>query len=190
MESPSEKPLAHPRTAVILALVLAAAAARFAPHPMNFTPIGALALFGGALFASRRLAMLVPLVALAAGDLFTGFQWVYLVVYLSFLVNVGIGRWLGSRRTLGRIGGAVLAGAAQFFLVTNLAVWALAIGNYPRTGAGLAACYVAGIPTFWNAVAGDAFYAALLFGAMALVERRFPAFRPATGLRTDGLATG
>ena len=43
-------------------------------------------------------------------------------------------------------------------------------GIYPRTCAGLAACYVAAIPFFQNTVAGDLFYAALLFGGFALAR--------------------
>ena len=72
---------------------------------------------------------------------------------------------------------ATLAGAMQFFLVTNFALWASSIGSFPKTAGGLAACYVAGIPLFWNTLAGDAFYATLLFGGMALAERRFPVLR-------------
>ena len=49
----------HPRVAVITGIVLAAAALRIVPHPMNFTPIGALALFGGAYFSSKRTAVAV-----------------------------------------------------------------------------------------------------------------------------------
>jgi hypothetical protein len=50
---------------------------------------------------------------------------------------------------------------------------------YPRTAEGLAACYVAAIPFFRNALLGDAFYATVLFGAWALAEARVPALRPA-----------
>ena len=75
-----------------------------------------------------------------------------------------------------RISLATLLGAIQFFLVTNFAVW-LVLGNYPRTGTGLAACYVAGIPYFWNTLAGDAIYAACLFGAFAMAEHLVPALQ-------------
>jgi hypothetical protein len=158
-------------------MVLAAAAIRLAPHPMNFTPIGALALFGGAYFSSKRQALIVPLLSLIIGDAITGFHPLIPFVYASFLVSVAIGFWLRRRRSATRIGAATLAGATQFFLVTNFALWASSIGSYPRTAAGLAACYIAGIPLFWNTLAGDAFYAALLFGGMALAERKFPALR-------------
>ena len=167
----------HPRTLVITGIVFAAAALRIAPHPMNFAPIGALALFGGAYFSSKRTAFAIPLVSLIAGDVFIGFHRLIPYVYASFLVSVAIGFWLRRKRSAPRIGAATLAGAIQFFLITNFAGWAYSIGSYPKTASGLAACYVAGIPLFWNTLAGDAFYVLLLFGGMALAERKFPSLR-------------
>jgi hypothetical protein len=167
----------HPRTLVITGIVFAAAALRIAPHPMNFAPIGALALFGGAYFSSKRAAFAIPLASLIAGDIFIGFHRLIPYVYASFLVSVAIGFWLRRKRSVPRIGAATLAGAIQFFLITNFAVWAYSIGSYPKTASGLAACYVAGIPLFWNTLAGDALYVFLLFGGMALAERKFPSLR-------------
>src|SRR5580698_9869820 len=164
------------RTLLALVIIAIAAALRVVPHPWNFTPVGAMALFSGAILKDRRLAFIVPLVALFAGDIFIGFHKLMPIVYASFLVNVAIGLWLRDRHTIARISAATLIGAIQFFLVSNLAVWAFGL-YYPRTGAGLAACYVAGIPFFWNTLAGDAAYAVLFFGAFALAERLFPAFR-------------
>jgi hypothetical protein len=164
----------HPRIAVVSGIVIAAAALRIAPHPLNFAPIGALALFSGAYFLSRRAAIIVPILSLLAGDLFVGFHPLLLYVYASFLVSVALGFGLRDKKSVSRIGAATLAGAIQFFLITNFAVWAASIGNYPKTWDGLVACYAAGVPLFWNTVAGDAFYTTLLFGAMALAEKRFP----------------
>src|SRR5258708_13277440 len=162
------------RTLVIPGLVLAAAAICLAPHPMNFVPIGALALFGGAYFSSKRQALIVPLLSLIIGDAITGFHPLIPFVYASFLVSVAIGFWLRRKRSIARIGTATLAGATQFFLVTNFAVWVTSIGSYPKTAAGLAACYIAGIPLFLNTLAGDSFYTALHFGGMALAGRKVP----------------
>ena len=168
------------RTLLALALVILAAFLRVAPHPWNFTPVGAMALFSGALLKDRRLAFLFPLVALFVGDIFIGFHKLLPIVYASFLINVAIGLWLRDRRTIARISFATLLGAIQFFLVTNFAVWQL-LNSYPKTAAGLAACYLAGVPFFWNTLAGDAFYTALHFGAYALADRILPALRePAT----------
>src|SRR5215468_5019548 len=93
------------RSLVILAMILAAAALRIAPHPWNFTPVGAMALFSGAVIRDRRLAFAFPLLALFSGDLFVGLYkpGVMLMVYLSFLVSVLIGRLLQNRRTFLRV---------------------------------------------------------------------------------------
>jgi hypothetical protein len=162
------------RTLLALVLIVLAAALRIAPHPWNFTPVGAMALFSGAVLRDRRLAFFFPLLALFAGDLFVGFHKLIPIVYASFLVNVVIGLWLRDRRTIARISLATLLGAIQFFIVTNFAVWQF-LGGYPHTGSGLVACYIVGIPLFWNTLGGDALYAALLFGGYALAERLIPA---------------
>ncbi len=167
----------HPRAALITGIVFIAVALRIIPHPMNFAPIGALALFGGAYFSTRRAAIAVPLLSLIAGDMFTGFHRLVPYVYASFLVSVAIGFSIRRKKSATRIGAATAAGAIQFFLITNFAMWALSIGNYPKNLGGLAACYLAGLPLLWNTLAGDAFYVALLFGGMALAEKRFPSLR-------------
>jgi hypothetical protein len=172
----SEKENLLYRTLLALAIIALAAALRIAPHPWNFTPVGAMALFSGGIIRDRRLAFFFPVLALFVGDIFIGFHRLMPVVYASFLVSVAIGFWLRDRRSLGRITAATLLGAIQFFLVTNFAVWAFGL-SYPRNSAGLLACYVAGIPFFWNTLAGDAVYATLLFGGFALAERLFPALR-------------
>jgi hypothetical protein len=169
--------LIQPRTALLTGMVMAAAALRLLPHPMNFAPVGALALFGGASFRSKRMALALPLVSLIAGDIFIGFHRLMPYVYASFLVSVAIGFWLRRSRSVIRLGAGVLAGAIQFFLVTNFALWAASIGAYTKTPGGLLACYIAGIPDFWNTLAGDTLYAAVLFGGLALIERWFPALR-------------
>jgi hypothetical protein len=171
------------RSILAAVMIVLAAVLRIVPHPWNFTPIGAMALFSGAMFRDRRAAFLFPLVALFAGDLFVGLHRLIPVVYASFLLSVLIGTSLANRRGLLRIGGAVFLGALQFFLVTNFAVWQL-FGTYPRTPAGLAACYVAGLPFFGNALAGDALYATLFFGIFALAEHFFPILRQQSGRST------
>lgn len=172
------------RLLLALFIIVIAAALRIAPHPWNFTPVGAMALFSGAIIKDRRLAFAFPLLALFAGDLFVGFYkiGVMLIVYASFLVSVLIGRFLQGRRTVLRISAATLIDSIQFFLVTNFAAWWL-LNSYPKTATGLAACYAAGLPLFRNTLAGDAFYAGLFFAAFALAERFIPILRePAQAL--------
>jgi hypothetical protein len=172
-----EKSSAHAfllRAVLAAVMITLAAVLRIVPHPWNFTPIGAMALFSGAMFRDRRIAFLFPLVALFAGDIFVGLHRLIPVVYASFLLSVLIGTWLANRRSILRIGGAIFLGALQFFLVTNFAAWQL-FGTYPHTPAGLVTCYLAGLPLFGNTLAGDTLYTTLFFGIFALAERLLPA---------------
>jgi hypothetical protein len=178
-----EKPTSHAfllRAILAAVMIILAALVRILPYPWTFTPIGAMAIFSGAMFRDRRVAFLFPLVALFAGDLFVGFHRLMPVVYASFLLSVFIGTWLESRRSVLRIGGAVFLGALQFFLVTNFAIWRV-FDTYRHTSAGLVACYIAGLPLFGNTLAGDAIYATLFFGIFALAEKLFPALNELAG---------
>jgi len=168
----NEKQFLWMKTTIAAALVLLAAVLRILPHPWNLTPIGAMALFSGSVFKERWLRLTLPLLALFAGDVVVGFHKLMVAVYLSFSVSVAIGVWIGENRKVFRIAGGTLLGAMQFFLVTNFAMWA-AFTTYPKSLAGLLACYAAGVPLFWNTLAGDAIYATLLFGGFALAERFF-----------------
>jgi len=164
------------RGAVVATMIVLAAALRIIPHPWNLTPIGAMALFSGAMFKNRWMAFALPVASLFTGDLFVGFHQLIFVVYASFAISVAIGRWLGDSKGAARIGGAVFLGAAQFFVVTNFAMWAIG-GFYPKTIEGLVNCFVAGVPFFWNTIAGDALYSGILFGGFALAEKMLPALR-------------
>jgi hypothetical protein len=169
-----------PRWTVLVAMILAAALSRLIPHPPNMASVSAVALFGGAYLSDRRLAFAVPLAALFLSDLMLGFYPHMEVVYLSFALIVCIGQSLRTNRSVPRIAGAALAGSVLFFITTNFSVWAFG-SLYPKTVEGLAACYVAAIPFFWNTIQGDLFYTALLFGGFALLERRFIALRDEAG---------
>jgi hypothetical protein len=175
----------RPRSWLLLSLVLVGAAARLIPHPPNFTPVGALALFSGAAFVDWRMAFAVPLVAMFGSDVALGaiagdwtitFHTNMPAVYLAFIINVVLGMWLLRRRSLLRVAGVSLLGALQFFVITNFSVWAL--GDwYPKTPLGLLECYIAALPFFQNQVLGDLAFAGILFGSLALAEFYVPAFR-------------
>ena len=167
----------NPRLLAVLSAIVAAAALRLVPHPPNFAPIAAMALFSGAHLGRRGLAFAAPLAALMLSDLVLGFYPEVIFSYLSVAAIVLIGRSLAKRRTVLRVGAAAIASSLLFFLVTNFGVW-LVMDYYPKNVAGLAACYVAAIPFFQNTLAGDLFYSGLLFGGFALVERAVPALRP------------
>lgn len=166
----------HARLLAVLSAIVAAAALRLVPHPPNFTPIAAMALFGAAHLGRNPLAFAAPLGALLLSDLVLGFYSGMWVQYASVALIVPLG-WMALKRvTPLRVGLAAIASSILFFAVTNFGVW-LQSGMYPLTLGGLAASYVAAIPFFQNTVAGDLFFSGLLFGGFALIERMVPALR-------------
>jgi hypothetical protein len=110
---------------------------------------------------------------LALSDVVLGFYKGFWWVYGAALIPVLLGRYARNRRGSMVTAAAVLGSSLGFFLATNFAVWA-AGQLYPRTAAGLIACYVAAIPFYANQLAGDAFYAAVLFSGYSLLTRLLP----------------
>jgi hypothetical protein len=159
------------RTKLILLLVVAVAVARLLPHPFNFTPIGAFALFSGAYVTDKRF-MLLPLAALFIGDLLTGLYSaiVMIYVYLGFAGAAAIGRFLLSgKRTTPRFVAGVLSGAIVFYLISNVGMWRIA---YPLDINGLITCWIDGLPFLLRTIAGDFLYGAVIFGIVELYERQ------------------
>jgi vitamin B12 transporter len=156
-------------------LVLLGALSRLIPHPPNFVALGALALYSGARLP-RKLAWLVPVAAMALSDFFLDFgtgrailSGVRITVYATFAAIVLAGRF--ARRGLRplRLAALTLPASTLFFLTTNFAEW-MADPLYPKTLAGLAVCYAAAVPFFWNTAAADLLGAAFLFGLDALAR--------------------
>jgi len=164
------------RLLAVSLFVGSAALARLLPHPPNVTPIAAMALFGGAYLANRKLAFALPLIAMLLSDLVLGltiYGKVLLfsqpVVYLCLLATVAIGGLIRSRKSW-TIASASLASSVMFFFVTNFAVWAFE-SLYPKNWSGLITCYTAALPFFRNSIAGDLCFAVILFGGFALLEK-------------------
>ena len=176
-----------PQSSQPLALVMTVLAAlvRLVPHPPNFSPIGGVALFGGARLRAWQ-AYVVPLLAMVLTDPirsrleggYPAYSAMTPVIYASFLISVFLGRtFLRNTNSPLRIASVAFAGSLQFFVITNFFVWLGAADMYPQTFSGLAACYVAALPFFGRTVLADLFYAGVLFGAYALVSRRLEASR-------------
>ncbi len=174
---------------IISLFILLAAASRLLPHPPNFTPIGGMALFGAAYFSKKYWAFIIPFVALWLSDLFlnnvvyanmfpeyyNGFVWFTqggIWIYGAFTLITLLGMSSLKKIKTKNILLSSLAASILFFLITNFGVWA-GSGMYPKTLTGLGACMAAGVPYFWNTLAGDLFYVGLLFGSYALIQARY-----------------
>jgi Family of unknown function (DUF6580) len=153
-------------------LVGVCVAGRLMPHPPNFTPMAATALFAGFLFQRRAAALAAVLAALVITDWFTGFYQagVMATVYAALLLPVTWRGVLRAKPTAVRIGLCAASASVVFFVTTNLAVWWFS-GMYAATPSGLAACYAAALPFFKYTLAGDLAWSVGLFGTYFLCTR-------------------
>jgi hypothetical protein len=179
------------RFSVVAGLVLMTALSRLLIHVDNFTPVGAIALFGGAYFTDRWKAFLVPLLALFISDvlmqgllykgaygfpLYSGWYW----VYGSFAFIVLLGRWLITNVSVKNVLLAAISGALAHWIISDFGVW---IGGgfdmttglpYAKDGQGLLKCYIMALPYLKSFFYGTAVYSAILFGGFELAKRKFP----------------
>lgn len=169
----------YPHLMVVLGLIAAAALARLIPHPWNFTPVGAMALFAGAQVRDWRLALALPLAAMALSDAFLGPDGLLVtsLVYGCFAATVGMGMLIRRRVSVLSVAAFSTLSAVLFYVVTNFGAWVAYEAFYPKTLVGLGTCYVAGIPFFGGTLAGNLFYSLVLFGGFALLERMLPVLR-------------
>jgi len=168
-------------------LIGIAALSRLLPHPPNFTPVGAMALMGGAYLGKKYMKYLIPLAALFFSDLILnntvlraffpeveGFVLLnknMIWVYAGFIAMIALGTILLKKISAKNVIIATLAVSLIFFIITNLGVW-LGAGYYPKTFAGLIACFGAAIPFFLNTLIGNFVFSGVLFGIMEYTSSR------------------
>lgn len=176
-----------PKLIFVTSVILITAVSRLIPHWYNFTPVAAIALFGGVHLSSKRLAFVVPLLAMIVSDVLVNiilyhqtnissyfFSLVTFSIYASFMLTVLVGIWFKNRVNLKSIVSASVVSSLLFFFITNFAVWC---GStfYTQSLSGLLTCYVAAIPFLANGFLGDLFYTGVLFGVFRLAQVKFPA---------------
>lgn len=153
---------------LIVLLIIIAALSRLAPHPANFSPVAALALFGG-VYLPKKYALLLPLGAMALSDLSLGIYWpIVPFVYGSFLLTGLIGIWLKNHKNFPYITGSAIISSLLFFIITNFGSWLDPLTGYERSLYGLVQSYIMGIPFYKNTFLGDLFYTLVLFGSYEL----------------------
>jgi len=160
------------RIGLVASIIVVAALSRILPHPVNVTPVAAIALFAGAYLPKNGLALAIPLAAMLLADSIIGFHSTMPFVYAGMLITVGLGMLLRGRTRAPSIAGASIVSSVIFFILTNLGVW-MVQDMYPHDASGLAASYVAALPFFTNSIIGDLAFTALLFGVFMFAEKRF-----------------
>jgi hypothetical protein len=153
--------------------VVLAVAVRFMPHPWMFTPVTGSLLFFGARGPRRQLW--IPFALLAASDVVLTkliysypFSWDHYVTFAWYAAVLWLGTRLGAKTKWVPVVGAALASSVSFFLVTNLVAWAW-LDMYPKNLSGVMMSYVAALPFFRHALAGDLIFTVAMFATpMAL----------------------
>lgn len=163
----------NPNFWVVTLMVFAAAFVRLLPHPPNFAPIAAMALFSGAYFNKKSFAFAVPLAAMFLTDAIIGFHSSMWIVYLSFALIVVIGMFMLKKISIKNVIVASVTASISFFLITNFGVWAFGT-MYPKNIAGLIECYIAAIPFIQNTLLGDLFYSGIMFGIFEFAKSKLP----------------
>lgn len=179
------------RLSVLISILIGVGMIRLIPHYPNFTPIGAMALFGGAYFSKRWHAFLLPIGSLFISDIAINYLIYHKIillhsmwfgVYGSFSLIVFLGMLLLKKINPKNVVFGSLSASMVFFLISNFGVWVVdPINLYPNTGTGLLACYVAGLPYLLGTIFGDLFYSAILFTLFEYAQSRFLILKPVKG---------
>jgi hypothetical protein len=180
-----------PRTLVLIVFILATGFFRVLLQTSgelsavaNFSPLGAMALFGGAYFTRSWKAVGFPLLSLFISDvvlsftvfshfrtglLYGGWYW----TYGAFVLVALLGKLFIQKVSAASVLAAALSCVLIHWIVTDLGVW-LGSSFYPQTLSGFLACLVAAIPFEGNFLAGTLFYSAVLFGTFEWVKKSYP----------------
>ena len=143
-------------------LLILGVISRLIVHLPNFTPVIALALFGG-VYLKKRQAVILPVLMMVISDLFIGVDNTFPFTWGSVALIALLGLYVRERKNLPTIAGSSLFASVLFFLLTNFGVW-LVSGMYPRSIAGLQQCFILAIPFFNSTLVSTVVYTAVLFG--------------------------
>jgi hypothetical protein len=160
-----ESTIINKKNLIIAIIMLAAVLTRLVPHLPNFTPVTAIALFGGLYISNKILAYALPLIIMFISDIFLGFSSITLFVYAGFMLVTLIGTLRKKPNIL-----TIFMGSLSFFIVTNFGVWLL---GYPKTWTGLVECYTLALPFFRNSLLGDFFYSGIMIIGFNFIQKHY-----------------
>jgi hypothetical protein len=144
----------------VLSLILVGILLRFMPHPANFTPVAAIALFSGA-YLKRRYAIFVPLILMVLSDVFIGMHNVLVFTWGCFVLSALLGRSLYKHIGILSVAGISILSSLVFYIVTNFGVWAM--GWYPQNLKGLIDSYILALPFLRDFTISTLIYSAVFF---------------------------
>ena len=152
------------RELILIGFVMLVVLVRLIPHPPNFTPIIALALFGGSTFKNKWFGISLPILAMVISDLYLGFYSISIWVYSSFFLISVLGTYWKKIKITN-----IFISSLLFFTITNFGVW---LGGYPKTIEGFLLCYTMALPFFINSLLGTFFFGYLLKYSFKFTEKK------------------
>ena len=163
-----------------IGLILILALSRLIPHPLNFTPIIAVAIMSGYFFKNVYLSFSVLIVAMLIADVFLGFYENMIFVYISLILISFIFYKFSKKINFKNLFFFSFLGSVIFFVISNFGVWVLespGLNNLPyeKNLSGLIECYILAIPFFHNT-----FLSTLVFSYSAIyIYKSLPAWSSA-----------
>jgi hypothetical protein len=185
-------PKIDPRNAVLLLFIIATAVLRIASFsgwgPLTvFTPIGAIALFGGAYFRGNVKPYAFPLLTLFISDLvlsftilsqfrqgllYSGWYW----TYAAFALMAIAGKLIIRNITIKNIAIATVIATLIHWLISDIG--ACVVEN-KMTFAFYLQRLVTAIPYEWRFFGGTAIFSAIMFGLFEWLQRKYTSLKPA-----------
>ncbi|MFD0749479.1 DUF6580 family putative transport protein [Mucilaginibacter calamicampi] len=182
------------RTLILILMIVAATAMRFVSYEYkwmsNFSPVGAIAMFGGVYFTDKWKAYVVVLLSLYASDVvinhFYTNSWIFFTGdtfwnCVCFCMMVFIGSRIKNLNIVSSLI-ILLAPVTIHWLIMDMPWINDAGGLYPKTLAGYGAALIAAIPFEKNMLLGDAVFGLILFGGFELAKKKYGALRNRTEL--------
>lgn len=159
-------------------IIIIAAIMRLLPHPPNFAPIGALALFSGA-HMGKKSRFILPISAMIISDIFLRFDSTTPFVYASFMLIILLGSWLKNKTTVSRLFATSILSSLLFFFITNFGVWA-ATDMYTKNLSGLVQSFAMGVPFFRNTCLSDLVFSFSFFYGHRYINSIVTQFLPSS----------
>lgn len=180
----------QPRFFVLLAFIVAAGILRVTTAGQitaisNFSPVGAMALFGGAYFSDKWKSYVFPLLTMflsdllimkiyfpemSTGPLYDGWYWNYIAIASMVLC----GQFIIRKVSIGNLVIASVAAAVTHWLISDFGLWMSSVSMYTHDFKGLIECYVAAIPFMRNMFIGNIVFGALMFFSFEYAKAKYP----------------
>ena len=155
---------------LIISVIFLVSLTRIFPHPPNFTPILALAIFGGAYLPNRITAISLPIISMFISDLIIGFHSQIFSIYATIILLSILGH-LMKTKNFKNFAITGFTGSLIFFIITNFSVW-LGGSLYPLTIDGIIQCYIMAIPFFHNTLISTILFLTILFFGYSFAEKK------------------